>query len=62
MIHLNDTDFTPARIREHRELVIKIRDQALKDNNFEWAVILSITIGLLFELAKKEEEHAKDLY
>lgn len=55
MIHLNDTDYTPELIREHREQIIQLRDSALKNNHFEWAIILSVTIGLLEELAKHEE-------
>lgn len=56
MIHFNDTDFDVEAIREHRKLIIALRDKALVQNDFEWAVILSITVGLLAALAEKEEK------
>ena len=54
MIHLNDTDYTSEMIMEHREVIIALRDALLVVNDFEWSATLSITIGLLYELAWKE--------
>ena len=55
MIRLNDTDYTSSLIREHRKKIINLRDVALQSNHFNVAVLLSITVGLLEELARREE-------
>lgn len=54
---LNDTEWTADEVEKHRELIIELRDSALKHNNFTWSVVLSITVGLLHHLA---EELKKD--
>lgn len=54
---LNDTRWDSAAVKDHREYIIKMRDAALKANDFHASVLLSITIGLLHHLA---EELKKD--
>ncbi|AHC30546.1 hypothetical protein CC53_gp129 [Rhizobium phage vB_RleS_L338C] len=39
-------------IKEHRDLLINLRDGALKGGHFEWAVPLSHTIAYLSKLAE----------
>lgn len=53
---VNDTVYDAEGVRKHREHIIDLRNSALDNANFDWAVILSITIGLLHELSKTLEE------
>lgn len=56
MIRVNDTDYDASRIRDNRAHIIWLRDVALKDNDFDWAVVLSVTVGLLDALAEIVEK------
>lgn len=51
-IYLDDMKFGKAEILANREHVIALRDSALKEDQFDWAVILSHTVGLLHHLAE----------
>lgn len=48
---VNDTKFGAQEVLEHRLRIIALRDEALRQDDFEWAVTLSVTIGLLNVLA-----------
>lgn len=50
-VEINDTLYGPEEVLDHRERLIELRNHALKQNSFEWAVLLSVTIGLLQVLA-----------
>lgn len=56
---INDTTFGPEEVMEHRKLIIELRDGALKQNDFQWAVILSVTVGLLNAFATLLKEQDK---
>lgn len=47
---LNDTRWDAEAVREHRESIIELRDAALEAGAMDWALILSVTIGLLHHL------------
>jgi hypothetical protein len=51
--YMHDIEWDAAKVRSHREELIKIRDDALGENNFKDAVFFSITIGLLHHLMKE---------
>lgn len=55
-VTVNDTAYDAETVRAHRDLIIQLRDEALRQNDFEWSIILSCTVGLLFEMAKLLEE------
>lgn len=55
--YINDTHYGPKEVLEHRELIIQLRDEALKQNDFQWSVTLSITVALLHRLAVELEEN-----
>jgi hypothetical protein len=50
---LNDTTWDSAEVEKHRNTLITMRDTILKENDFEMAVLLSVTIGLLHHLANE---------
>lgn len=50
---INDTLYGPEEVDDHREQIIELRDHALKNNQFEWAIILSITVALLATLSSE---------
>lgn len=54
-VEINDTLYGPEEVHEHRELIIQLRDNALKQGNMEWALILSITVALLQVLQSELE-------
>lgn len=54
MIRIGDVDFDSSAIEDNRNEVIKLRDEALKQGDFHYAVVLSYTIALLAELLKRE--------
>ncbi len=58
MILINDTEYTPEKIREHKNYIIELREAAIKQHEFDWSLILSVTIGLLNELAKRVEKES----
>lgn len=47
--------YDAPKVREHRELIIQMRDAALEQNAMDWAVALSHNIGLLNHLANTLE-------
>jgi hypothetical protein len=49
----NDTTWDTSAVLEHRLRLIELRDEALKVQEWEITLLLSITIGLLHELAKE---------
>jgi len=50
---LNDTTWDSAEVEKHRSTLIIMRDAVLKENDFEMAVLLTVTIGLLHHLANE---------
>ena len=56
MIVINDTIYDADKIRENRELIILLRNAAIEDNKFDWVLALTVTIGLLNELAEIVED------
>lgn len=40
-------DYSPDGIEDIREQVIKLRDEAIEQNEFEWVVVLTHTVALL---------------
>lgn len=51
MVRVAGIDYDADMIREHRNLIIELRDEALRQDDFEWAVNLSNTVALLAEFA-----------
>lgn len=49
---VDGVDYTPEGIRDLRKELIILRDEALAQNEFRWAVILSHTVVLLAWLAE----------
>lgn len=56
-LYLDGTSWTPDMIEALRRAIIRVRDDALKENDFGVAVPLSHNIALLGHLAK----HTKDI-
>jgi hypothetical protein len=50
-VRVDGVEYTPAAVADVRNQVILLRDEALKANNFEWAVLLSHAIVYLAEYA-----------
>ncbi len=48
----NDTDHGPEQIREQRAALIELRDEMLKAGAMDWAVVISLNIAALYEMAK----------
>lgn len=55
---IGDQTIDADEVRALRENIIVIRDHALKEANFDWAVILSNTVAILAHVADKMEAHA----
>lgn len=51
MVRVAGIDYDADMIREHRNLVIELRDEALRQGDMTWAVNLSHTVALLAEFA-----------
>lgn len=51
-VYVNDTNYGCEEVKEHRKLIIELRDAALKSNHFDWAVTLSVTVALLSHFAE----------
>jgi len=58
MTRVDGVDYTPSGVEDIRQQVIILRDGAIKQSDFTWAVILSHTIAYLAEYADllKERE------
>jgi hypothetical protein len=54
-------EFGPEEIEDNRSSVIKLRDEALKQNSFGYAISLSHTIALLAELKRRVEAEPKEV-
>lgn len=52
-ITIGDQPFDGEAVLKHRELIIELRDEALRQQDATWSIILSMTAGLLYELAKE---------
>lgn len=52
-VQINDTQYGPEEVLDHREVVIQLRDSALAAGQMEWALHLSITVALLQVLASE---------
>lgn len=61
-IKFDGMEFGPQEIVANREVLIQLRDSALKNGMFAWAVHLSHTIAILAVLAAlmKEDSDAKN--
>lgn len=52
---IDGMELGPEEIKQHREMLIILRDAALKANNFEYAVGLSHIIAILAILIQRME-------
>ena len=54
-MRVDGVEYTPEAIQSAREEVIALRDYALRENYFEWAVLLSHVIAYLGEYSEVVE-------
>lgn len=57
---INDTLYGPEEVLAHRLILIQSRDEALRHNDFESSIFLSITVALLSHLAEELNNHKGD--
>lgn len=54
-MRIEGIDYSPTGIEDIRSQLIILRDEALKENEFKWAVILSHAVVLLHHLRELKE-------